>query len=394
MAHIVYIHQYFKTPAEGGSIRSWYIARAMLQAGHEVSMLTAWNKPSYALQIVDGITVHYLPVRYEQSMNSYRRMLAFWQFARAATNLGKTLPAPDCIYATSTPLSVGIPAMRLQQHWDVPMLFEVRDLWPEAPIALGVIKAPWLKYLFRRLERAIYQSAHSVVALSPAMAAGVRRVNTSVPVLTVPNMADTDFFGEANKPVEPGTVFNRERPLKIAYTGAAGYSNELSYVKELALQVADLPVEFHLMALGAELREAQQATKDFATVHWHPYGSKEKVRWLLGECVLSLVMFRDNTILQSNSPNKFFDALAAGKAILVNIPGWVAELVEEHACGFYVARQNPERFRDVVLQLLKEPERLARAQAAAFALGNEEFAVVKLCQLVLSQVDAALLDTR
>ena len=77
---ILYIHQYFKTPQEGGGIRSYHIAKAMVAAGHEVEMLTAHNQPEYVKINIEGITVHYLPVAYDNSFSKIRRIMSFISF--------------------------------------------------------------------------------------------------------------------------------------------------------------------------------------------------------------------------------------------------------------------------------------------------------------------------
>lgn len=390
MARILYIHQYFKTPEEGGSIRSWYIARAMIKEGHEVEMVTAWDGPGTKISERDGIRVHYLPVAYDQAMGTMRRLWAFWRFARQARHYAQRLHAPDLIYATSTPLSVGIPARKLKKYWGVPFIFEVRDLWPEAPIRLGVIRWQWLQKELYELERSIYANADAVIALSPQMAEGVRAVNESVPVHMIPNMADTEYF----QPTQPGGLsFTRENPLRIAYTGAAGYSNDIAYICSLAANVQHLPVQFDIMATGAELPFLRKRTADIPSICWHPYGSKEKVRSLLGVCHFSMVLFRQNTILKSNSPNKFFDALAAGKAILVNIPGWVCDLVGDSQCGWYIPRGEEDRLEEKIRHLIGNPDELSSMQAASRALAIDRFDREQLCNQVLEVVSQQLLKT-
>ena len=391
MARILYIHQYFKTPDEGGSIRSWHIAREMVAAGHQVDMLTAWSGKAHKIVEIDGIKVHYLPVAYDQSMGTARRIWAFWRFARLARRHAETLQKPDLIYATSTPLSVGIPAKKLKERWGIPFVFEVRDLWPEAPIQLGVIRGKWLKKHLYQLEKTIYAAADSIIALSPLMEAGVRKVNDKVPVHMVPNMADTHFFqpkGSADKP------FGESNPLRFAYTGAAGYSNDIAFICSLASAVKDLPVRFDLMTAGAELEMLRSLTSSFPSIHWHAYGSKQKVADLLGDCHFSMVLFKENTILSYNSPNKFFDGLAAGKAILVNIPGWVAALVEENDCGWVLCRGDEASFARKVKELIKNPTQLPDMQEASRTLAMTQFDRRALCKRVLGVVSSHLTQTR
>ena len=61
-------------------------------------------------------------------------------------------------------------------------------------------------------------------------------------------------------------------------------------------------------------------------------------------CDASMTSFLDLPILYTNSPNKLFDSLSAGKPIIVNSAGWTKDLVENENCGFYVDPNNPEDF--------------------------------------------------
>ena len=151
---IIYIHQYFKSPKEGGAIRSYYLAKAFTEAGCKVEMITAHNSKYYLKKNIDGISVHYIPVFYDNSFGFYKRIYAFSKFLFLTLRYSGKIKADYC-YATSTPLSVGIIALWLKFKHKIPYYFEVRDLWPEAPIALGFLKSPWLIKAARFLEKKI-----------------------------------------------------------------------------------------------------------------------------------------------------------------------------------------------------------------------------------------------
>ena len=132
MKSILYIHQYFKTPEDGGALRSYFVAKGLVKRGFNVQMLTTHNKPIRETKIVDGITVQYLPIRYSNDMPFIRRYLAFLKFVFSSIRLCSKRQKSDLIYATSTPLTVGIIALWFKWKQNIPFIFEVRDLWPEA----------------------------------------------------------------------------------------------------------------------------------------------------------------------------------------------------------------------------------------------------------------------
>ena len=173
---ILYLHQYFNHPGMSGGTRSYETARRLVAMGHEVHIITSWRKnkknKSWFETNVEGIHVHWLPINYSNKMNYNSRIKAFLKFAIFSTL--KTISIKgDIIFATSTPLTIAIPAVFASKKLNIPLVFEVRDLWPELPIAMGAIRNPILKFLAKKLEYFAYKNSSSVIALSPGMRDGV-----------------------------------------------------------------------------------------------------------------------------------------------------------------------------------------------------------------------------
>lgn len=228
---ITYLHQYFKTPAESGTLRSWHIAKALVKKGYSVHIITAWNKPEKSVLEIDGIQVHYLPIRYSNNLVPWDRTLAFLKFALGSTREASSLKSGLC-YASSTPLSVGLTALWLKLRYDTPFIFEVRDLWPEAPIELGFLKNKLLQKFSRWLAFVLYKQAKAIVALSAGMEKGIldsagKEVADKIQV--IPNFSDTNFYfglAESNhKPLANNLFPDLIGSTLIAYTGSLGFSN-------------------------------------------------------------------------------------------------------------------------------------------------------------------------
>ena len=182
---ITYLHQYFNTPDIPGGTRSYEMARRLVAMGHEVNMLTTWrkekeqwlprfpkNKSGWFETYEAGIKVHWLPVPYSNRMGFGERIRAFFQFALRGAQRAAALDA-DIVFATSTPLTIALPAVYAARRRKVPMVFEVRDLWPEMPIAMGALQSPLQIRAARALESWAYRNAAAVVALSRGMKQGV-----------------------------------------------------------------------------------------------------------------------------------------------------------------------------------------------------------------------------
>src|SRR5688500_4282205 len=174
---ILYLHQFFITRAGGGGTRSYEFARRFVERGHGVRMVTAGD----GTRTVDGIEVvgvrgAYSDYMQATALSNARRMLAFARFALGATLAAMRRPRPDVIYATSPPLTMALPALVAVARWRTPLVFEVRDLWPEAPIQMGALRNPLARRLARALERFVYARSARVVALSPGIRSEERRV--------------------------------------------------------------------------------------------------------------------------------------------------------------------------------------------------------------------------
>jgi glycosyltransferase involved in cell wall biosynthesis len=372
---LLYLHQYFKTPEEGGAIRSYYIGQALVEAGHEVVMLSSWNGPRLKIEKVGGMQVHYLPVPYSNHMGVLGRSKAFLQYLRLARRQIDALLPADLVYATSTPLTIGLLALYGRWRHKIPYVFEVRDLWPEAPIQLGVLRNKVLIRGLRRLEQTLYQKASAVVALSPGIAEGIRRSHADAPVYLAPNMADCQYFEPLPKAAELVAQWGLEGKFVISYTGAAGLANQLESLIDAAraCQGAGLPVHFLVAAEGARLEALKAQAAGLQNVLFLPYGTKEAVKRYLAVSDAFYVSFGPQPVLESCSPNKFFDGLAAGKLCIVNVGGWLRQLVEVQGCGFYAPPQDPQAFVHLLQPYLAQPSLLEGAQAAARRTAEQLF---------------------
>ena len=139
---IVYIHQYFCTPEEPGGTRSYWFARELVKRGHEVVMVTSTNvaHPEAGRVVIDGIEVEYVKNEYSNYFSPWKKVWSFVKFMRSSIKQASKEKNVDVVYATSTPLTVGIVALWLKWRKKWKYIFEVRDLWPEFPIQVGAIK--------------------------------------------------------------------------------------------------------------------------------------------------------------------------------------------------------------------------------------------------------------
>ncbi|MFZ6664291.1 glycosyltransferase family 4 protein [Peijinzhouia sedimentorum] len=371
MKRITIIHQYFKTPEDGGGIRSWYLAKGLVEREFEVTVISSWNKPEYQELFIDGIKVIYLPVPYHNQFKFWRRVKSFGIFARKAYSTAKSLsPKTDLFYLITTPLSVPALGLLLKK----PFLVEVGDLWPDAPIELGYIRNPVLKSLLYNLERRIYTNSAGIIALSSSIEEAIHKKLGAIkkPLTTITNFADVEYFN-CKREVKKDEV----DIFQIGYIGAMGRANGLEMlldVAAIAMEKAD-KIRFVLMGEGSERVELMEKTKslNLNNVEFIDHSSKWRAKELLEASDAAFVSYAPYSILTTGSPNKLFDGLAAAKLIILNFNGWMKDLVEANDCGFAYNSEHPEEFFEKIEPFLNSSNRLEEVQRNARRLAVEKF---------------------
>lgn len=392
---VLYLHQFFMTRAGTGGTRSYEFARRLVAAGHEVTMVTSGDGGE---RTVDGIRVVEARGGYSDYVRAThvgyaRRLLAFARFALSAAVAALRGPRPDVVFATSPPLTMALPAIVAARRWRAPLVFEVRDLWPEAPIQMGALRSPLARRIARWLERTVYRSASEIVALSPGMRDGIVAAGGDPErIALIPNASDLDLFSPA---LDPGDLRARlglaSDDFVCAYFGTMGEANDLTQVVEAAALLdaggvdatpggagadgGERRVVFVLQGDGKRRAalEADVRRRRLGNVVFAPAGDKRAAARLAAASDACMTIFKDVPILATNSPNKLFDTFAAGRAAIVNTDGWQRVLVEEHEAGVFARPGDAADLADKVAALRDDPERTRRYGDNARALAEREF---------------------
>ncbi len=378
---ITYIHQYFKTPGMSGGTRSYEFARRLVDRGHEVHMITGDPDADRARVTREaGIVVHWLPVPYSNAMSYRRRLRSFLGFVgRAALVAGRL--RHDLVFATSTPLTVAIPGAWAALRRQVPMVLEVRDVWPELPIAMGALRSPVSRWAAGRLEAWAYRRSARVIALSPGMAASIRRRFPDVAVTVVPNSSDRALFagaGRAGAALRQRTPWLGDRPL-VLYAGTLGLANGVDYLVRMAARLADIDPEVRIAIIGdGRMRDGvRDLAVELGVLDRNLFllgpVSKSAVVAYFGACDLATSVFADVPELGANSPNKVFDAFAAGRPVAVNHGGWIADLITGHGAGLVLPPADTAAAAAAVARFLRDRPACRAAGAAAYALARDRF---------------------
>jgi len=400
--HILYLHQHFATPQGSTGTRSYEFSRRWIEAGHKVTLITGYydvgglelGRGLIQKQTIDEINVIIVGTEYSNKQSYLKRIISFLCFILFSIYTGLRTKGVDVMYATSTPLTVGIPAVVLKWLKHIPFIFEVRDQWPEVPIGLGIIKNKVIIGILVWLEKTIYKQSEAIITLSPGMAEGIRTVLKEKKTVTViPNSSDTEIF----RPGVDGSAVRKrygwEDRLVLLHAGAMGKVNSLDFVIDAADRLKETPqILFVLLGEGSQKPALQSRVKklNLTNVEILPCVSKKQLPEVFAAADVGLVIIGNYPIVEHNSANKFFDSLSTGKPVLLNYSGWQRELLEKNEIGFGCDLYNLDEFVEKVLYLNSNRDKLTIMGQNARRLAVEQFDRDKSAGQALAQIELVL----
>ncbi len=387
--HILYIHQYFATPRGSTGTRSYEFARRWASKGYKVTMLTTGAQLTnqdlakakglfFKRFTIDGIDVLVLSIPYRQQMGIFKRCLSFLAFLLIASVVVVFMKKVDIIYATSTPLTIGIPAVVAKWFKRKKFIFEVRDQWPETPIEMGIIRNRILIKLLLWLERIIYRNSAAIVTISDAMAEEIKlMVGEGKPVYVIPNGTDLDFF----RPDINGDAIRKQKhwddKLVLVHAGAMGRINGLEFVIDVAEKLKDYQnILFVLIGEGSRKDTLKSMVKerDLKNVEICPSMPKKQLPAVFAAADIILATIGKFPIIEKHaSLNKFYDGLGSGKPVLLNYSGWQREFLEEKSAGFGCTLCNIGEFVERVLYLNSHRKELLKVGQNARRIAEAKF---------------------
>lgn len=386
---ILYVQQHFATGSGEAGVRGYNLVRTLVARGHDVTVVSGHNWRDASLagdsgklvdeRALEGFTLVRLGIFYSNHQSFVARVRSFLAFAVLAMREVSRRDA-DLIFASSTPLTVSLPALWGRLVCRTPYVLEIRDLWPDLAIEMGVIRNGLVKAVLRAWERFAYRRAWRLVALAPGIKDGIVAKAGVDPsrVIMIPNGSDTENLKPIERPVKR-LLPSRDGEFVLGYTGTLGLANGLDAVLDAAAALkrrGRAHIRFVLIGDGRErsrlLKRVEVEGLD--NVSFADLFAKRDYNNVLAELDAGLQILKDVPGFRyGTSPNKFFDYLAAGKPVLVNYPGWMSELVTANDCGIAVAPGDAEAFADAVEALAADRDRSLAMGRAARALAEREF---------------------
>lgn len=429
--HILIIHQSFASLDEPGGTRHHEFARLLAAHGHRVTVIASpvsyitgaplapaghsprlprrskWGEPEGGLD-EEKITILRASVYAAHHKSFVHRVFAFISFMVSSFWLGIRVRHVDVVWGSSPPIFQGVTAWALARLKGARLLFEVRDLWPQFAVAVGVLTHPVLIHASEWLERFLYRHADRVMVNSPGFSEHVR-VRGAKRVELVPNGADPAMFDPANEGMAFRKTYGLEDKFVVLYAGAHGMSNDLGVVLEAAKILEKVTVTSQRRD-GLESSVEGTVTSDIQIVLLGDGKDKPRLQALANEMGLTNVTFASSVpkaemanalagadaciaILKpleeykTTYPNKVFDYMAAGRPVLLAIDGVIREVVEAAGCGVFIEPGNPSALAEAIRRLALGKQKARQMGSLGRAYLEEHFSRAVIGEKLLSLLE-------
>lgn len=399
--HIAVFSQYHTNPDCPATSRH-YSLLAHLAKTHRVTLITTRTWESQRLTrafpwLPAGVEMRAATVPYHNRMGAARRVLAFGHYAAYALREGLRIARPDVIWGISTPLTAAWAASQVARLRGVPWVFEVQDLWPSFPVAMGAVPNRWVQKGLFALESRLYDTARHILPLSPDMSRYVTDLGVeAAKITTVLNGTDLDLAAGATATAterlreEQGLAGRRV----VLYAGTFGRANAIPTLVAAAELLAAQQPDTTWLFMGHGFYEPliRAAAARCAAIRLVPPQPRHAVFTWFRLAAVSVVSFLDLPVLDANSPAKLYDSLAVGTPVIVTNQGWTKQLVEEQTCGWYVPAEDAAGLAAKLAYLLNQPQLLRQAGDNGKRLARAQFdrsVIAGVVQQVLEQATKA-----
>lgn len=361
--HILLIHQAFAALDEPGGTRHHELARFLVQRGYQVTVIASpisylTGTTSSAANGVgqdefDGITI-IRTYTYEALHKSFlHRVFSFLSFMFSSFFAGLRVREVDVVWGTSPPIFQGLTAWALAHIKGAAFLFEVRDLWPDFAIAVGVLKNPILIQIAFWLEQFLYSQADEMMVNSPGYIEHVKECGARS-VTLIPNGADPEMFD----PFNFGAKFRRSNHLRdkfvVMYAGAHGMSNDLEVLLDAAkLLESNREIQVVLLGDGKEKfnLQAYAVQMGVRNVLFLPPVPKTEMAAALAGSDACVAILKPIDEYKTTYPNKVFDYMAAGRPVVLAIDGVIRDVVVAADCGVTPTPGDAQSLADAIASL-------------------------------------------
>jgi glycosyltransferase involved in cell wall biosynthesis len=387
--NVLYFDPKFATPRRFAPTRAYTFARHLVESGDSVTVVALdrrYMEPGrvvgnggglFERETIDGIDVIWARIPYAQRFSKWKRIASYAGYTLAATAASVRLSRPDVVYASSTPLTVGLNGAAVAKARRVPFVFEIQDVWPDVPIELGFLTNRAEIAAAKRLEKGLYRAARRVVVCSESAAENVRQKGIDAgKIVLIPNLADVPLFSSATPQPKYFQSLGLEGKFVAVYAGAMGKANGIDQLVEAARALVESDedgVAIVALGNGSERPYLESEARALPNLLVPPPIAREEIAGVILAADATITLYASYPILETGSPNKFFDGLAAGKPVVVNTDGWLRRLAEENRAGLYTPSGEPDALAAALARLAHDPPLAKELGRNGRALAEREF---------------------
>lgn len=387
MMKVLYLHQYFITNSSAGGTRSYEFAKYLSENGIKVNVITG-SEVDKEYDEKNDLYVYSTNTKYSNNMSKWRRILAFLDYNIKALFKGLKIKDVDIVFATSTPLTIGLPAVLISKIKHKKLIFEVRDVWPDVPIELGYIKNKLMIKLLKAFELWIYKNSEHIIVLSEGMynnliAKGINKNKITI----IENMANLYLYDEI-KDIHKDSCL--EGKFVCIHPGTMGHVNGLDFILDVAKHTfkVDKDIVFLLIGEGKRKEHLKRRVKEENLINViikDALPKKEIVKVIKSSDIGIMCVDNKYKILEDNSANKFFDFLAAGLPVLINYKGWQKKVLEKYNCG--KSDLVPEAMANTIINLKKNNELRKKMGKNSRVLAENKYSDIVAKQKLLNIIN-------
>lgn len=411
--NILLIHQYYLERQDAGASRFNEMTKVWAAAGHKVTVVSGmihvngrYKYPRYKGkfffkdQYEPNITVLRCHVSESYNINFLGRLWGYFSFVFSSLlGIFFKIKGPfDLVIVTSPPLFVGITGLVVSKLKRIPLVFEVRDLWPESAIDTGVLTSNVLIKLAYWFEALVYKNAKMINVLTPAFQKTLieKKHVPAEKVTMIPNAADFSLsdhllpnFDKAGFRAEVGW----DNRFVIVYVGAHGVANHLEQVLDAAELLKDTNVLFVLIGQGMRKDALVEMTKKRQLNQWvrfvEPVNKEKVYEYIIAADAGCSVLKKVDTFKTIYS-NKTFDYMGCKTPILLLIDGVSRELIETSKSGLYVEPENPADFAEKIRWMMIHPSEIIEMGENGYAYAKQHMHRTKLGKQYIEELEKLL----
>ena len=361
---VLLVSQYYPPDITAAAFRLGGMAERLAASGFEVTVFTTTPHKSIAddslMEKSPGVAVIRVSVKARSHMGQYLRFVfcAMRRF-RELSPKGKK---PDVVIASSPPLSVILIGMIFSRRLRAQLILDVRDLWPDTPVALGRLPGSGpVFHLFKKLELRGYRRADAVLCVAGPMANRIREQGAASVSVVYNGVNRRDLKTAASWPVvsppPPG------KPWQVVYFGNLGLAQGLDVLLEAGEKLDPEQFNVHLMGAGARREEILQAIRSRGLNHFHLHAarSREAVMQIVAETAHILFFnLAPHPVFSRTIPSKLFDYLLLRRPTVAGIRGEGAEILSAAGSAVLFNGESPDALKRALNQAANDWEALTK----------------------------------